>query len=188
VVRAALAASLSVAFAWLCRFEDPIYALIAAVIVTDLSPSRTSKLGLQRVVATILGATCGATLSQVLLPSAWAIALGILVAMVLTHMARVPDGARVSGYICGIVMLAHGTRPWSYAFNRLIETVLGIAVAWLLSFVPKLVQVDEIGSSGDGADSLGAARGTAVDRIPESREKQERQILDRLLSARKQGG
>jgi len=54
-LRAAVAAGLSVAWARLCRFEFPIYAPIAAVIVTDLSPSRTSKLGLQRIVATVVG-------------------------------------------------------------------------------------------------------------------------------------
>jgi hypothetical protein len=53
---------------------------------------------------------------------------------------RAYGGANVSGHTCGIVMLAHGTRPWSCAFFRLIEIVLGIAVAWLLSFGPELVQ------------------------------------------------
>jgi uncharacterized membrane protein YgaE (UPF0421/DUF939 family) len=65
---------------------------------------------------------------------------------VLCHTARMYEGAKVSGYICGTVMIAHGTHPWFYAFFRLLETVLGIAVAWLLSFVSKLVQIDEIGS------------------------------------------
>jgi uncharacterized membrane protein YgaE (UPF0421/DUF939 family) len=160
-----LAAGLSVAIAWLCGFENPIYALIAAVVVTDHSPSRTSKLGLLRVVATVIGAACGATLRQVLQPSAWAIGLGILVAMLVCHIARLSEGAKVSGYICGIVMLAHGTHPWSYAFFRLTETVLGIAVAWLLSLAPKLIQVEEIGSAGDEADALRTERGTAVGRI-----------------------
>jgi uncharacterized membrane protein YccC len=60
-LRAVVAAGLSVALAQLCKFEQPIYAPIAAVIVTDLSPSHISKLGLRRLVATIVGAACGAT-------------------------------------------------------------------------------------------------------------------------------
>jgi len=142
-LRAAVAAGLSVALARLCKFEQPIYALIAAVIVTDLSPSRTSKLGLRRLVATIVGAACGAALSHFLLPSAWATGLGILIAMLICHLSWAHEGAKVAGYICGIVMLAHGTHPWSYAFFRLIETVLGIGVAWLIAFVPKLIRIDE---------------------------------------------
>lgn len=142
-VRAALAASLAVLFAQLCRFEHPIYALIAAVIVTDLSPSRTTKLGLQRLAATVVGASCGAVAGTVLGATAWAIGLSIFVAMATCHLLRLPDGAKVAGYICGIVMIAHGTHPWTYAFLRLIETSLGIAVAWLLSLVPKLIHVEE---------------------------------------------
>jgi uncharacterized membrane protein YgaE (UPF0421/DUF939 family) len=140
---------LSIALARLCRFEFPIYALIAVVIVTDLSPSRTSKLGLQRIVATVAGATCGATLRQVFQPSGWAIGLGILVAMLICHISRVNHGGKVAGYICRIAVVAHGTHPWSYAVLRFTETVLGIGVAWLISFVPKVIQIDETDSTGE---------------------------------------
>lgn len=85
--------------------------------------------------------------------------------MMLYHMMRARNGAKASGDICSIVMLAHIIRPWSYTFFRLIETVLGIAVAWLLSLAPKLVQLDEIGLASNGADVLGDPRGNAVKRI-----------------------
>jgi uncharacterized membrane protein YgaE (UPF0421/DUF939 family) len=69
-LRPAVAAGSSLATAELLNLKCPtIYALIAAVIVTDLSPSQTSKLGLQRSAATVVGATCGATLHHVLKPS-----------------------------------------------------------------------------------------------------------------------
>ncbi|MBZ5494138.1 MAG: FUSC family protein [Acidobacteriia bacterium] len=145
-IRAALAAGISVLLAQLCRFEHPIYALIAAVIVTDLSPARTTKLGLQRLAATVVGASCGAVAGTALGAAAWAIGLSIFVAMATCHLLRASDGAKVAGYICGIVMIAHGTHPWVYAFFRLIETSLGIGVAWLLSLVPKLIHVEEPGS------------------------------------------
>ena len=82
-------------------------------------------------------------------PSAWAIGLGILVAMLICHVSRVNDGAKVAGYICGIVVVEHGTHPWSYALLRFTETVLGIGVAWLISFVPKVIQIDETDSTGE---------------------------------------
>ena len=47
--------------------------------------------------------------------------------------------ARVSGYVFGIVLFTYGEHPWSYALYRTLETVLGIAVAILVTLAPKLL-------------------------------------------------
>jgi uncharacterized membrane protein YgaE (UPF0421/DUF939 family) len=142
-LRSALAAGLSVAIAQLFHLEYPIYAFLAAVIVTDLTPSQSRKLGLHRILATLIGAVCGATLSPLLPPGPWAIAFAILVAMLICQVLGAGDGAKVAGYICGIVVLDHSAEPWHYAFLRSIETTLGVAVAWSVSHVPKLIRFDE---------------------------------------------
>lgn len=82
-------------------------------------------------------------LSPLLPHDPWAIGLGVLTAMLLSNLLHADDGAKVAGYICGLILLAHETEPWSYAFYRLIETMLGIVVAGLISLAPKLIRVDE---------------------------------------------
>src|SRR5580765_5034379 len=62
-IRAGTAAALSVVVAHLLGLEFPLYALIAAIIVTDLSAQRTRQLGLQRLIGTIMGAAFGAVVS-----------------------------------------------------------------------------------------------------------------------------
>lgn len=142
-LRAALAASLSLAIAAWCALEFPIYAMLAAVIVTDLDPAQTRYLGLRRLLATVVGAACGATLNGVLPSGPWAVGLGILIAMLICQLLQAHEAAKVAGYICGIVVLCHGGDSWSYALLRLLETTLGIAMAWSVSLIPKFIQVDE---------------------------------------------
>jgi uncharacterized membrane protein YgaE (UPF0421/DUF939 family) len=142
-VRAALAAGLSVAAAQLLGLEFPIYAMIAAVIVTNLSAERTRQLGLPRLVGTVVGTTLGAGLSPLLLPRPAALVLTVMAAMFICHLLRLADAAKVAGYVCGIVLLEHDAEPWVYGFYRLTETVLGIGIAVLVSLVPKVIDAGE---------------------------------------------
>jgi len=142
-VRAAVAAALAVAAAQALQLEFPLYALVSAVIVTDLSPAETRKLGLWRVAGTVLGAAIGATLSTFFPHGPVAIGVGVMAAMFLCHVLRLRGAAKVSGYVCGIVLLDFHTQPWFYAVHRLLETLLGIAMAVLVSLVPLWLSVDK---------------------------------------------
>ena len=141
-IRAAVAAGVSLALAQSLELEFPIYSFLAAIIVTDLSPAQTRRLGWRRLVATIVGATCGAALSMVLPPSPWVIGSAVLMSMLACNLIRMQEGAKVGGYICAIVLLTHHEHPWSYACFRLVETLVGVGVAWLISLVPKLIRID----------------------------------------------
>jgi uncharacterized membrane protein YgaE (UPF0421/DUF939 family) len=148
-LRAGVAAGLAVAIAQFLDLEYPIYALIAAVIVMDLSPSKTRKLAVQRLMGTLLGATVGAALSHLLPSGPLALVVSIAIAMLLSYLVHLQDGAKLAGYTCGLVVFAFGAHPWSYAVYRVAETLLGIGTAVLVSFVPKLM-----GTSADGERSF----------------------------------
>jgi len=146
-LRAAVAAGISVAIAQFLKLEHPIYAFIAAVIATDLSPSQSAKLGMRRVIATIVGAICGAILTPILPPGPFAVGSSILVAMLICELLRSPESSRVAGFICGIIVFSDAAEPWVYSYFRFIETVLGVGIAWLISYVPKLIKT---GAGGQG--------------------------------------
>jgi uncharacterized membrane protein YgaE (UPF0421/DUF939 family) len=139
-LRASAAAGLALAIAETLELQHPIYAMIAAVIATDLSPAESRKLALRRLAATAAGAFCGALLSASLGPGPLPAALSIFAAMLVSSLLHAQEGARVAGYICGLVVLYHGEEPWTYAYFRFVETILGIAIAVLISAVPKLLR------------------------------------------------
>jgi uncharacterized membrane protein YgaE (UPF0421/DUF939 family) len=142
-LRASVAAGVSIALAQLFGLEHPIYSFLSAVIVTDLAPSQSRRLGTHRLLSTVVGALWGAALNQILPAGAWAVGLGILIAMLTCQLLRSPEGAKVAGFTCGIIVLQNSPDPWAGAFSRLIETALGVSVALLVSYLPKLIRIDE---------------------------------------------
>lgn len=142
-LRASAAAIVSLLGAAMLELPFPIYAFIAAVIVTDLQADVSRRLGLRRLAATIIGASCGALLAPLLPAGAWGIGAGTLVSMLAAQLLGAREGARVAGYICGIILLDHGAAPWAYALHRFLETALGVGAAWAISFVPKLMRTGD---------------------------------------------
>lgn len=136
-VRAAVAAGLAFWIAELLGADYAIYALVSAVIVTDLTPEKSRRLATQRVAGTLIGAAAGALLLNMLPSGPVAIGLAIFCSMLATHALRFEaPAARVAGYVAAIVMFAHRDEPWRYAFERAWETLVGIGSALLVGLVP----------------------------------------------------
>jgi uncharacterized membrane protein YgaE (UPF0421/DUF939 family) len=142
-LRAAIAGAFAVAIAGYFSFDFPIFAFITAVIVTDLSAAESRKQGLARLVSTIVGAIWGAILAPVIPSGPLAVGFSVLVAMLTCQVFAGSGGARVAAFVCGVIVLASPAEPWLYALHRLAETILGVAVAWAISFVPKLFHFEE---------------------------------------------
>lgn len=141
-LRASVAAAISLGIAQILGLQYPMFAAIAAVIVTDLSPAETSSLGKRRLMATGIGVIAGVGLGFALPVGIWSIGLSVFLAMLLCSMLGAQDAARMAGYVCGIVVVTDDTLQLSYAFFRFLETMIGIIVAWIISRVPKLMKSD----------------------------------------------
>jgi uncharacterized membrane protein YgaE (UPF0421/DUF939 family) len=144
-LRAGVAAGTALAIAMALGLRPAIFAFISAVIVTDLDPAQSRKLGLRRIAATVVGALCGVVFTLWLPSNPWTIGLAVLVAMLICQNVGAADGSRVAAFTCGIIILMPGDGPWLNAFERFVETILGVAVAWSISYVPKLIRIEEPG-------------------------------------------
>jgi uncharacterized membrane protein YgaE (UPF0421/DUF939 family) len=142
-MRAGLAAGLSLGLAKALHMAHPLYAVIAAIIVTDLSPSRSRHLGLHRIVATVIGSICGGLCISLLPSAAWAVGLGVAVAMLCAEVLQGTDGVRIAAFVFTIIVVDQRDHVWPFVVDRFIETILGIAVAWSVSHIPKLMRLDD---------------------------------------------
>ena len=134
--------TLTIVVGRMLRIDQPVFAILAVALVTDLTPSETQRLGLGRIAGTVIGSIVGASLCMVLPSNPYSIGTGVLVAMFLVALTRIPAGARVAGLVCGVIMLTHDVDPWTYALHRGIETTLGIVTAVVVSYLPKLMRTD----------------------------------------------
>jgi uncharacterized membrane protein YccC len=151
-VRAALGGALSLAIARALNLDSPIFALIAAAIVTDRNPAETRKLAVRRVISTAIGAACGVLLAQVLGPSSSEAAIAIFVAMMLSIAVTQLGDPKLAAYLCALIVINFHDNPLHYAWYRFVETVIGIVVAWAISLVPKLLDIEEEDGSKDQND------------------------------------
>ena len=138
--RASLAATAALLIAEAIGLPGPIYAMISAVMVTDVEAARTRELAIPRVLGTVVGSVLGGLLAPATAAGLWTIGLGIAAAMLVAHGLRKPDAAKLAGYLCGLVMFTHGADAWGYAWWRFVETLLGIATALAVSFIPRLLE------------------------------------------------
>lgn len=137
--RAALAATLAFWAAKLFGSDYAIYALISAVMVTNLSVQETRDQALPRLVGTVIGGVVGALWTYVLPSGPIAIGVAIFVAMLPMYLLKLDGGAKLTGYMAALVIYTHAGDPWIYAVMRGFETVLGIAAAGVVSYLPKFL-------------------------------------------------
>ena len=138
-IRASLASLLAAWVALRLGMDYPIYAVIAAIVVTDSNPDVTRKMGFSRLMGNMIGACLGALFGTFLGHSALAMAGGVLFSILFTDLIGLRDTQRITAYITGIVILFHGDSPWLYAKDRFIETTIGLFFAVLVSVVMEVV-------------------------------------------------
>jgi hypothetical protein len=132
-LKVAVASVVSLVIAEYLRWEYPFYAVIAAIIVMSSTHSSTLKLGIQRLVGTIIGAIGGAIAVVTLGSNPGSLGISVFLTFFFSSFWRFNEAAKLAGYVSAIVILSHSQSPWLYALGRFLETCLGIIVALLVN-------------------------------------------------------
>ena len=138
-LRAGVAAGLAYWAAASLALGNPIYALVSAVVVTDVSSAQTRKLVLPRIVGTFIGAGFGCIAALLVPTNPLTVIGGVAVPMFACVLLRIPAAAKVAGFVSGIILVGFAANPLAHALDRIIETLLGIAAATAVSLVPLLL-------------------------------------------------
>ena len=149
-VRAALASVIAVGIAQSMKLTYPLYAVVAAVIVTDVSSQKTQESGVQRLLGTALGAAAGPLFVLALGDSLPGVGAAIMTLIFVCYLTGYGEAAKLAGYVAGLVVLDHSDAPWTYARDRFVETSLGIVLAIVMSLlIPERRRADDEAGTGN---------------------------------------
>jgi uncharacterized membrane protein YgaE (UPF0421/DUF939 family) len=111
----------------------PIFAAIAALLVVQPSVNQSLSKGVERSIGVVAGVLLAFGVGMLFGTSSW-IVLGVIVLSLLIAWAlRLTPGSANQIPISAMLVLSIGAQTPDYAVNRIIETVIGAAVALLVN-------------------------------------------------------
>jgi len=130
-IRTAVAATVSVIIARLVQMPEAYWAAIATLVVMQSTLGATLTLSIERIVATLVGASVGALEANYFRANLVAFAVAVFLTGLLSVAFRLEKTAYryASVTLTIIVLIPRSGAPWTIALHRFIEVSVGIMVA-----------------------------------------------------------
>jgi len=143
---------------WLVPGPLPVFAAIAALLVVQPSVNQSFAKALERSVGVIVG-----VVSLLLGPQSWVVLLAIVVAMLVAWALRASPGTGNQVAISAMLVLALGSSNPQYAVDRVIETLIGVAIGIIVNalVVPPILT----GPARRDLGLLGSELAASLDRL-----------------------
>ncbi|UOF90716.1 aromatic acid exporter family protein [Fodinisporobacter ferrooxydans] len=129
VWKLALSSSAAWELAKLTGTKHPYFAPIAAILCLQVTIEKSVTSAFNRVIGTIAGVLLTATIAGYLGVHAWSIGLIVFIGTAITKKAKLPDQAIFQVGISAMMVLIFQTQSHTYAFDRIMETVIGALTA-----------------------------------------------------------
>ncbi|MFF2271782.1 aromatic acid exporter family protein [Agromyces sp. NPDC058136] len=113
---------------WLIPAQLPVFAAIAALLVVQPSVNQSFGKAIERSIGVILGVLIASGISLVFGQNTWIILVAIVVAMLVAWSLKMTPGTSNQVAISAMLVLALGSSSPAYAFDRIIETLIGAAI------------------------------------------------------------
>lgn len=112
----------------------PIFAAIAALLVVLPSVNQSVFRGIERSLGVVLGVLIASIAGVVFGAQSWVVLSVVIVCLFLGWALQLRTSAANQIPISGMLVLALGAQTPNYAFDRILETVIGAAAAMLVNF------------------------------------------------------
>lgn len=113
---------------WIVPSQLPVFAAIAALLVVQPSINQSLSKALERSIGVIVGVLVAVALGLLFGSPSWVVLVAIVVAMLVAWMLRASTGTGNQIAISAMLVLALGTSSPEYAFARIVETLIGVAI------------------------------------------------------------
>jgi uncharacterized membrane protein YgaE (UPF0421/DUF939 family) len=134
-VKTGIAVTISMFIASLFKDNNPFYAAVAALIVMQPTVSDSWKIGINRMLGTLLGAVLGVIFAFISFANPLLAGLGIIVLIIIMNTLGWHESIAIAGVVfVGIFMDMEGPHIFN-AFHRVVDTFIGILTAVLVNYI-----------------------------------------------------
>jgi uncharacterized membrane protein YccC len=153
---------------WVFPTQLPVFAAIAALLVVQPSVNQSLSKALERSIGVIAGVLIAVGLGLLLGSSSWVVLLAIVVAMLVAWLARTSPGTGNQIAISAMLVLALGSSSPEYAFARIVETLIGVAIGIVVNalIVPPVLVAPARRDLGMLGKELAASLDRLADALP----------------------
>lgn len=148
---------------WLIPGPLPVFAAIAALLVVQPSLNQSIAKAIERSVGVVAGVVIASVLSLAFGQATWVVLLAVVAALAVAWLLRMTTGTSNQVAISALLVLALGAATPDYALDRVIETVIGALIGFVVNlvFVPPVA----LAPAQQAIDGLGAEVAAALDRL-----------------------
>lgn len=135
-IKTAIAVTLSVTLAYMFKLDSPFFAAIASIIAMQGNLVDSFRMGRDRILGTILGATIGLLGSLVSPGNPVLLGIGIIIVIYVSNKLKWNKSVTIACVVFISIMLnlEEGNRLY-YSLNRVLDTLVGIVVAVAVNFI-----------------------------------------------------
>jgi len=146
----------------------PVFAAIAALLVVQPSVNQSVSKAIERTVGVLAGVVIAALLSLAFGQATWVVLAAIAAAFLVAWLLRMTTGTSNQVVISAMLVLSLGAATPGYAFDRVVETIIGAVIGFVVNVV--VVPPVALDPARRSLEALGTEAAGALERLADALE------------------